>query len=118
MGTNHHWMSSVGNGIGIGRDVPLSRSALAWLLIQGTRGRGMQRKRRDDRQTWHYRVYAYGATLRQDSAPPRWPDALRRVVFAQRDLWNACHAAWEKNRAGYETLMAQADALLPLREAR
>src|SRR5262249_44004995 len=37
---------------------------------------------------------------------------------AQRDLWNACQAAWERNRTQYEALMVQSDTLMPLREAR
>jgi len=77
----------------------------------------MQRKRKADRQAWSYRVYQYKATLQEQSSPAQWPDALRAVVCAQRDLWNACHAAWERNRTQYETLMAQGDTLMPLREA-
>ena len=78
----------------------------------------MQRKRKDDRQAWSHRVYQYKATLQEQSAPAQWPEALRAVVFAQRDLWNACQAAWERNRTQYEALMAQGDTLRPLREAR
>jgi hypothetical protein len=78
----------------------------------------MQRTRKDDRQTWSYRVYQYKATLQEQSSPAQWPAALRAVIFAQRDLWNACHAAWERNRTQYEALMAQGATLMPLREAR
>src|SRR5439155_3537835 len=78
----------------------------------------MQRKRKDDRQSWSHRVDQYKATLQEQSAPAQWPDALRAVVFAQRDLWNACHAACERNRTQYEALIAQGDTLMPLREAR
>jgi Putative transposase DNA-binding domain len=78
----------------------------------------MHRKRKDDRQVWSHRVYQYKVTLQEQSAPAQWPDALRAVVFAQRDLWNACQAAWERNRTQYEALMAQGDTLMPLREAR
>jgi hypothetical protein len=78
----------------------------------------MQRKRKDERQAWSYRVYQYKATLQEQSSPAEWPAALRTVVFAQRDLWNACHAAWERNRTQYEALMAQGATLMPLREAR
>ena len=78
----------------------------------------MQRKRKEEHQAWSHRVYQYKATLREQSAPAQWPDALRAVVYAQRDLWNACQAAWERNRTQYEALMAQSDTLMPLREAR
>src|SRR5215471_9989238 len=78
----------------------------------------MQRKRKDDRQAWRHRVYQYKATLQEQSSPAQWPEALRAVVCAQRDLWNACHTAWERNRTQYEALMAQGDTLMPLREAR
>ena len=78
----------------------------------------MQRERKADRQAWSYCVYQYKATLRVQSSPAQWPDALRAVVCAQRDLWNACQAAWERNRTQYEALMAQGDTLRPLREAR
>ena len=77
----------------------------------------MPRKRKDERHTWTYRVYKFRATLLTDSPPQRWPEALRHVVFAQRDLWNQCHAAWERNRAQYEALMAQGETLMPLRAA-
>ena len=78
----------------------------------------MQRKRKADRQAWSYRVYQYKATLQEQSAPAQWPAALRAVVCAQRELWNACQAAWERNRTQYEALMAQGATLMPLREAR
>jgi hypothetical protein len=78
----------------------------------------MQRKRKEDRQSWSYRVYQYKATLQEQSSPAQWPEALRAVVFAQHDLWNACHAAWERNRTQYEALMTQGDTLMPLRDAR
>src|SRR5215510_12058776 len=78
----------------------------------------MQRKRKEDRQSWSHRVYQYKATRQEQSSPAQWPEALRAVVCAQRDLWNACHAAWERNRTQYEALMAQDDTLRPLREAR
>jgi hypothetical protein len=78
----------------------------------------MQRKRKDDRQAWSHRVYQYKATLQEQSSPAQWPEALRAVVCAQRALWNACQAAWERNRTQYEALMAQGDTLRPLREAR
>src|SRR6266700_1895030 len=78
----------------------------------------MQRKRTADRQQWLYRVYTYKATLHDLSPPQRWPAPLRQVVFAQRDLWNACHAAWDVNRTQYEALMQQGEGLVPLREAR
>ena len=77
----------------------------------------MQRTRTNARPAWPYRVYAYGATLYRQSALPAWTEALRQVVFTQRDLWNACLEAWERNRTQYEALLAQADALRPLREA-
>src|SRR5919202_4544939 len=82
---------------------------------QGSR---MQRTRKDDRQAWSHRVYQYKATLQEQSSPAQWPEALRAVVCAQRDLWNACCAAWERNRTQYEALMAQGDTLIPLRDAR
>jgi len=78
----------------------------------------MRRKRTDERSTWTYTVYTFAATLGAASPPPRWPDALRQVVWAQRDLWNACHAAWERNRAAYDQLMEAEDSLRPLRDAR
>src|SRR2546425_1748441 len=78
----------------------------------------MQRKRKAERQSWSYRVYQYKATLQEQSSPAQWPEALCAVVFAQRALWNACCAAWERNRTQYEALMAQGDTLMPLREAR
>src|SRR5919199_4427513 len=81
-------------------------------------GRRMQRTRKDDRQAWSHRVYQYKATLQEQSSPAQWPEALRAVVCAQRALWNACQAAWERNRTQYEALMAQGDTLMPLREAR
>src|SRR6266705_524039 len=80
--------------------------------------RPMQRKRKEDRQSWLYRVYKFGATLHDLSPPAKWPESLRQVVRAQRDLWNACHAAWDTNRQQYEDLMTQGEALTPLREAR
>jgi hypothetical protein len=78
----------------------------------------MQRKRKDDRQQWGYRVYQYGARLLQGQTPPQWPEPLREVVFAQRDLWQACHAAWQRNRDQYEALMGAGQELEPLRQAR
>ncbi len=78
----------------------------------------MRRKRKAERQSWSYRVYQYKATLQEQSSPAQWPEALCAVVFAQRALWNACCAAWERNRTQYEALMAQGDTLMPLREAR
>jgi hypothetical protein len=67
---------------------------------------------------WPLRVYVYGARLFDRSTPPTWPAPLRQVVGAQHDLWNACHAAWGRNRAQYEALMQQNTALEPLYAAR
>jgi hypothetical protein len=78
----------------------------------------MQRTRKAERQQWGYRVYQYGARLLQGQTPPQWPEPLREVVFAQRDLWKACHAAWERNREQYEALMAAGTDLEPLGQAR
>src|SRR5215470_5948598 len=98
----------------------INRDNLQWTHPQRETVQGslMQRKRKEERQAWSHRVYQYKATLREQSSPAQWPDALRAVVGAQRDLWNACQAAWERNRTQYEALMAQGDTLRPLREAR
>src|SRR5215470_13900000 len=98
----------------------INRDNLQWTHPQRETMQGslMQHKRKEERQAWSYRVYQYKATLQEQSSPAQWPAALRTVVFAQRDLWNACHAAWERNRTQYEALMAQGATLIPLREGR
>jgi hypothetical protein len=98
----------------------INRDNLQWTHPQRETVQGslMQRKRKEERQAWSYRDYQYKATLQEQSSPAQWPAALRAVIFAQRELWNACHAAWERNRTQYEALMAQGATLMPLREAR
>src|SRR5215470_16361892 len=98
----------------------INRDNLQWTHPQRETMQGslMQHKRKEERQAWSYRVYQYKATLQEQSPPAAWPATLRTVVFAQRDLWNACHAAWERNRTQYEALMAQGATLIPLREGR